>query len=76
MIDRSDAAVARGLRRAMRAVAREAGRPSAYARTPQGRLAALRQRRRMMNEGRRFCNDYQRTVVSQELRHLQEERHA
>jgi hypothetical protein len=38
-----DAAFANRLFRSMRAVARDAGHPSAYPDTPEGRLAALRQ---------------------------------
>jgi hypothetical protein len=72
----SDAEFERRLSRGLRQVARECGHVSVYPNTREGRLAALRQRLRMMDEERWFFNDVQRTLVLREIRRLQEERHA
>jgi hypothetical protein len=69
----SDPAFARHPLTAMRDVAREAGHFSAYPRTRAGRLAALRQRLKAMDEDRWFFSDFQRTPVLQEIRRLIEE---
>jgi hypothetical protein len=71
--DEADAAFARRLFRAMRAVARDAGHPSAYPDTFEGRLAALRQQLRAMGKDRWFFNDYQQGLVIAEIRRTQEE---
>ena len=47
------------LSRGLRQVLREYGHFSAYPHTHEGRLAALRQRLRMMDEERWFFNDVQ-----------------
>jgi hypothetical protein len=69
-------AFARRLLQAMRAVVREAGHPSAYPPTRGGRLAALRQELKAMDEDRWFFNDVQRTLVLQEIRRLHTEAEA
>jgi hypothetical protein len=76
MLEMSDTEFERCLYRCLHQVARECGHFSAYPNTREGRLAALRQRLRMMDEERWFFNDYQRTLVLREIRRLQEERHA
>ncbi len=68
-----DAAFARRLLRAMRAVACEAGHPSAYSDTQHGRLAALRQQLRAMDEDRWWFNDVQRTRVLAEIKRAQDD---
>jgi hypothetical protein len=59
--------------RAMRAVARESGHPSAYPDTPQGRLAALRQRLRLMHAERWCFSVFQRSLVLAALRRARED---
>jgi hypothetical protein len=58
---------------AMCAVARESGHPAGYPDTPQGRLAAMRQRLRLMDEERWFFSDFQRSLVLAEHRRLRED---
>jgi hypothetical protein len=69
----ADAVFASRLFQAMRAVARDAGHPSAYPDTQEGRLAALRQQVRAMDEDRWFFNGYQRGLVLAEIRRAQED---
>ena len=57
---------------AMRAVARESGHFSAYTDTLQGRLAALRQQVRLMDEERWFFSDFQRSLVLSAFRRVRE----